>query len=139
MFGMLYAERAIFLKFKLFARILFVLHRIVVSLLAFLASERDFYSCVCSHSYGTSCIILLFGFQASLKANKKRLTPETGCRASAAQARVIRAVKTIAASPEACLPETAGKPIRTGRIKIAQDRKNVNLFLAENRGEDYNS
>ena len=49
MLGMLSAEGAIFLKFKLIARIFFVLHGIVVPLLAFLASESDFNSCICSH------------------------------------------------------------------------------------------
>jgi hypothetical protein len=76
MLGVLSAERAVLLKLKFFARIFLVLHGIVVSLLAFLASESNFDSCVCSHSYGTSCIILLFGFPASPGSHKK--TPDTG-------------------------------------------------------------
>ena len=49
MFGMLSAERAILAELKAIAGILLVLHSIVVSLLAFLASEYNFNSCVCSH------------------------------------------------------------------------------------------
>ncbi len=54
MLGMLSAEGAILLKLNFTACVFLVLHRIVVSLLAFLASECNFNSCVCSHSYGTS-------------------------------------------------------------------------------------
>ena len=60
MLGMLSAEGAIFLKLKLFARVFLVLHGIVVSLLAFLASESDFNSCICSHLRHLLFVLLRF-------------------------------------------------------------------------------
>ena len=43
-YGVLTAEPAILVEFKPIRRVLFVFHRVVVSLLTFVASECDFYS-----------------------------------------------------------------------------------------------
>ena len=53
--GMLSAEGAILIKLKAIARVFLVLNSVVVSLLAFLTSQRNFYACVCSHN-GTSLL-----------------------------------------------------------------------------------
>jgi hypothetical protein len=57
MLGVLSAEGAIFAALQTVRSILLVLDRVVVPLLAFIASECDFYSCACSHSFGTSYFI----------------------------------------------------------------------------------
>jgi hypothetical protein len=57
MLGVLAAEGAVFAPLQTVGRVLFVLDRVVVSLLAFIASECDFNSCACSHSFGTSYFI----------------------------------------------------------------------------------
>jgi len=57
MLGVLSAEGAIFAALQTVSSVLFVLDRVVVPLLAFIASECDFYSCACSHSFGTSYFI----------------------------------------------------------------------------------
>jgi hypothetical protein len=72
---------------------------------------------------------LLFGFQASSEAIKKRLTAGEPDAGRAQHRHLFVPVKTIAASPEACLPEAAGTPIRTGRVRIAQEEDKVNLFF----------
>lgn len=46
------AEAAIFIHFELFGGILFVLHRVVISLLAFIASQNDF-----NAHFGTSIFV----------------------------------------------------------------------------------
>ena len=51
MLGMLSAEGAIFLKFKLIARIFLVLHGIVISLLALCACQDDLLSNACCHLF----------------------------------------------------------------------------------------
>jgi hypothetical protein len=72
---------------------------------------------------------LLFGFQASSEAIKKRLTAGEPDAGRAHDRHLFVPVKTIAASPEACLPETAETSIRTGKVRIAQERKKVNQFF----------
>ena len=57
MLGVLSAEGAIFAALQTIRSVLLVLDRVVVPLLAFIASECDFYSCACSHSFGTSYFI----------------------------------------------------------------------------------
>ena len=57
MLGVLSAEGAILVALQTVGSVLFVLDRVVVPLLAFIASECDFNSCVCSHSFGTSYFI----------------------------------------------------------------------------------
>ena len=54
MLGVLSAEGAILATLQTVRSVLLVLDRVVVPLLAFFASECDFYSCACSHSFGTS-------------------------------------------------------------------------------------
>jgi hypothetical protein len=55
--GVLSAEGAILAALQTVSGVLLVLDRVVVPLLAFIASECDFNSCACSHSFGTSYII----------------------------------------------------------------------------------
>ena len=55
--GVLSAEGAILATLQTVSGVLLVLDRVVVPLLAFIASECDFYSCACSHSFGTSYFI----------------------------------------------------------------------------------
>jgi hypothetical protein len=55
--GVLSAEGAILATLQTVRSILLVLNRVVVPLLAFFASECDFNSCACSHSFGTSYFI----------------------------------------------------------------------------------
>jgi hypothetical protein len=57
MLGVLAAEGAVFAPLQTVGRVLFVLDRVVVSLLALIASERDFNSCASSHCFGTSYFI----------------------------------------------------------------------------------
>ena len=57
MLGVLSAEGAIFVALQTIRSIFFVLDRVVIPLLAFIASECDFYSCACSHLFGTSYFI----------------------------------------------------------------------------------
>ena len=67
MLGVLFAEGAILIALQTVGGVLLVLDRVVVPLLAFFASECDFYSCACSHSFGTSYFIYpLFAGIASL-------------------------------------------------------------------------
>ena len=60
MHGMLAAETTILVHLDAIRSILLVLHRVVVSLLAFVASQGDFLSCACSHFFGTSLLNLTF-------------------------------------------------------------------------------
>jgi hypothetical protein len=60
MLGVLSAEGAILAALQTVGSILLVLDRVVVPLLAFFASESNFYSCACSHSFGTSYFIYPF-------------------------------------------------------------------------------
>jgi hypothetical protein len=55
--GVLSAEGAILATLQTVRSVLLVLNRVVVPLLAFFASECDFNSCACSHSFGTSYFI----------------------------------------------------------------------------------
>ena len=57
MLGVFSAEGAILVSLQAVRRVLFILDRVVVPLLAFTASECDFYSCACSHLFGTSYFI----------------------------------------------------------------------------------
>ena len=57
MLGVLSAEGAILVALQTVGSVLLVLDRVVVPLLAFIASECDFNSCACSHSFGTSYFI----------------------------------------------------------------------------------
>src|SRR5699024_8444908 len=57
MLGVLSADGAIFAALQPVGSVLLVLDRVVVPLLAFFASECDFNSCACSHSFGTSYFI----------------------------------------------------------------------------------
>ena len=60
MLGVFSAEGAILIALQTVGSILFVLDRVVVPLLAFIASECDLYSCACSHLFGTSYFIYPF-------------------------------------------------------------------------------
>ena len=51
MHGVLAAETTILVHLDAIRSILLVLHRVVVSLLAFVASQGDFHSCACSHIF----------------------------------------------------------------------------------------
>ena len=55
--GVLSAEGAVLAALQTVGCVLLVFDRVVVPLLAFIASECDFYSCACSHSFGTSYFI----------------------------------------------------------------------------------
>jgi hypothetical protein len=57
MLGVLSAEGAIFAALQTVRSVFLVLDRVVVPLLAFIASECNFNSCACSHSFGTSYFI----------------------------------------------------------------------------------
>ena len=60
MLGVLSAEGAIFVALQTIRSVFLVLDRVVIPLLAFFASECDFYSCACSHLFGTSYFIYPF-------------------------------------------------------------------------------
>ena len=60
MLGVLSAEGAIFFALQTIRSIFLILDRVVIPLLAFFASECDFYSCACSHLFGTSYFIYPF-------------------------------------------------------------------------------
>jgi hypothetical protein len=54
---MLSAEGAVLAPLQTVRSVLLVLDRVVVSLLAFFATKGNFYSCACSHFFGTSYFI----------------------------------------------------------------------------------
>jgi hypothetical protein len=59
MLGMLSAERAVLAALQTVGCVLFVLDRVVVSLLAFIASECNLNSCACSHCSAPPVFIYL--------------------------------------------------------------------------------
>jgi hypothetical protein len=59
MLCVLSAEWAVFAALQTVGCVFLVLDRVVVSLLAFFASECNFYSCACSHSSAPPVIIYL--------------------------------------------------------------------------------
>ena len=66
MLGVLSAEGAIFVALQTIRSVFLVLDRVVIPLLAFFASECDFYSCACSHLFGTSYFIYPFFIHRAL-------------------------------------------------------------------------
>ena len=90
MLGVLSAEGAILAALQTVGCVLLLLDRVVVPLLAFIASECDFNSCACSHSFGTSYFIYPrgghclpvwgggFPLRFRKKARKKKTSRPTG-------------------------------------------------------------
>ena len=130
MLGMLSAEGAILTEHKFIAGVFLVLHRIVVSLLAFLASKSDFYACVCSHLRHLLYNFCCLDFSLSTKPKKIRLTPEIpdAGRLRNTGAEILHPVNLLRLRLRHASLKRTDFPIRTGRVIIAQQAKQVNKF-----------